>query len=82
MNRVRGLIRNLVFLLRRILPQAKKPFVYVDMFSQSQVFKNYPEIFSSDGFHPSDAGYHLGKHNYYTSETQALKIGLYPQFMS
>lgn len=44
-----------------ICEQAKKYRVtFVDLYSQSKLFsKNYPELVSADGFHPSDSGYAL-----------------------
>src|SRR4030042_6370297 len=38
----------------------KAQLVFVDLYSQSKLFtRKYPEFISSDGFHPSDAGYAL-----------------------
>lgn len=37
----------------------KKTVVFIDLNSQSKVFKDYPGLISGDGLHPSDLGYAL-----------------------
>lgn len=53
---VNGVIKKFNNVLRRRANEVQATFV--DLHSGSGVFaKNYPELISSDGFHPSDLGY-------------------------
>lgn len=48
-------------MINKIIKQKADEFniVFIDLNSQSKVFKDYPGLISSDGLHPSDLGYAL-----------------------